>query len=131
MRGIPTSQENRYAASIPQPLMAYGPSPVEVGARAANFAAQILGGINPGDLPLEYADFVFSIDLSVAEGMGFYVPDDVLHIAHEVVHSDISVYSVQPAPVSESGWNTQRVRARVLLTSRGRHGFYGLCKRTL
>jgi putative ABC transport system substrate-binding protein len=97
---IPSSQDGRYSAAIPQPLMTYGPSTSEIGTRAANFAAQILKGAKPGGLPMEYPDFILSIDLSVADGIGFDVPETTLNLAQEIVHTDLSVFAVQPTPSS-------------------------------
>ncbi len=93
---VPTSQDGRYIGSMPQPVMAYGPSSVEIGKQAANFADQILKGTKPGELPMQYTDAILIIDLGVADGMGVEVPDETVNLAQEIVHTDISVFAVQP-----------------------------------
>jgi hypothetical protein len=90
---IPTSQDGRYdVAGLPLPLMVYGPSNRQVGIRGAHFAYQILNGVKPGDLPLEYTEPILIVDLGIAEAIGFEVPATTVSVANEVVHSDPAVY---------------------------------------
>jgi putative ABC transport system substrate-binding protein len=95
--GVPSSQDGiLLQADLPQSLMAYGPSLVQMGVDGARLADQIFKGTPPGDLPLEYPDFHLTIDLAVSEAIGFEVPDETLSLANDVRRSDISVYASQP-----------------------------------
>ncbi len=102
VRGIPTSQDGWFVQSLLHPLMSYGPSSAVIGEQAAVFADQILKRSKPGDLPMQYTDFVLRIDMGIAEGMGYEVPKETLGLADEIMHSDPSLFVIQ-APASAGG----------------------------
>ncbi|MBN1566103.1 MAG: ABC transporter substrate-binding protein [Anaerolineae bacterium] len=99
--GVPTSQDSVVLKmSIPQPLMAYGPSLEKMGQDSARLAVQVFGGTKPGDLPFEYPDFYLTIDLGVSEAIGFEVPYAVLNLADTIRRSDVSIFASEPASAS-------------------------------
>jgi putative ABC transport system substrate-binding protein len=67
-------------------LMSYS-SDLNDGFRHAGiYAAKILGGAKPGDLPIEQASkFVFAINLKTAKALGVTVPANLLTLADEVI----------------------------------------------
>lgn len=82
---LPTSGPN-LAAVEDGHLTAYGID-LATSARqgATRLADQILRGIQPGDLPVETAEFYLAINLKTAEAIGLDVPDEILLQADIIV----------------------------------------------
>ena len=54
--------------------------------KAGSYAAKILGGAKPGELPIVQASkFVFAINLKTAKALGIAVPPTLLAVADEVI----------------------------------------------
>lgn len=67
-------------------LMTYSADLLDDFRKAGSYAAKILGGARPGDLPVVQASkFVFAINLKTARGLGISVPPTLLAVADEVV----------------------------------------------
>jgi putative tryptophan/tyrosine transport system substrate-binding protein len=67
-------------------LMSYGPKQSEIGERAADLVARILGGARPADLPLELPTrFELLINLQTAKALGLTLPPTLLSRADEVI----------------------------------------------
>ncbi|MCD4685489.1 MAG: ABC transporter substrate-binding protein [Anaerolineae bacterium] len=66
-------------------LCSYSYSPFEAGKHASRLVDQILRGTAAGDLPVETADPVFSINLLTAEQLELDIAADVLGRAHVIV----------------------------------------------
>ena len=67
-------------------LMSYGPKQSEIGERAANLLARILGGKRPADLPLELpTHFEFIINLKTAQALGLTLPPTLIVRADKVI----------------------------------------------
>jgi putative ABC transport system substrate-binding protein len=67
-------------------LMSYGPNNSLVGERIGDFAAKILLGAKPADLPLEQpTKFEFVINLKTAKSLGLNLPPTLLARADEVI----------------------------------------------
>lgn len=67
-------------------LMSYSTDPLDGFRRAGAYAAKILNGANPGDLPVEQASkFTFAINLKTAKALGVTVPANLLALADEVI----------------------------------------------
>jgi len=67
-------------------LMSYSTDPLDGFRRAGAYAAKILNGAKPGDLPIEQASkFAFVINLKTAKALGIAVPANLLALADEVV----------------------------------------------
>jgi putative ABC transport system substrate-binding protein len=67
-------------------LMSYSTDPIDGYRRAGAYAAKILNGAKPGDLPVEQASkFTFVINLKTAKALGIAVPANLLALADEVI----------------------------------------------
>jgi putative tryptophan/tyrosine transport system substrate-binding protein len=67
-------------------LMAYGPSQREMHRMAGALVATILGGVRPGDLPIERPlHFEPVINLKTAKALGLTIPPSLLERADQVI----------------------------------------------
>lgn len=67
-------------------LMSYSADLLDDFRRAGIYAAKILGGEKPGDLPIEQASkFTFVINLKTAKALGLTVPPTLFPLADEVI----------------------------------------------
>ena len=67
-------------------LMSYATDPLDGLRHAGIYAAKILNGAKPGDLPVEQASkFTFVINLKTAKALGIAVPANLLALADEVI----------------------------------------------
>lgn len=69
-------------------LTTYGFVHHAVGVQAARIADQVLNGADPGELPVETAEFFLAINLSTAEAIGLEIPDGILQQAKIIVRPD-------------------------------------------
>jgi putative ABC transport system substrate-binding protein len=69
-------------------LTTYGFVHHEVGAQAARIAAQVLKGADPGELPVETAEFFLAINLQAADAIGLEIPYKILQQAEIVIRAD-------------------------------------------
>lgn len=69
-------------------LMAYGIIHHKAGAQAAYIAHQVLKGADPGELPVETAEFYLVINLQTAEAIGLEIPYDILQQAEIIIRAD-------------------------------------------
>ena len=83
-RGLPLASINQAQAEAGA-LMGYGPEFYPVGEQAARLADQILGGIPPSDLPVETAEFFFSVNMKTANEIGLEIPNGILQQATHIV----------------------------------------------
>ena len=67
-------------------LMSYATDPLDGVRHAGIYAAKILSGAKPGDLPIEQASkFTFVINQKTAKALGIAVPSTLLALADEVI----------------------------------------------
>ncbi|MDH4317672.1 MAG: ABC transporter substrate-binding protein [Desulfobulbaceae bacterium] len=66
-------------------LYSYGHSHYQLGIQAARLGSQILGGTDPGNLPVETAKYFFDINLKTAELIGLTITDEVLRQADRII----------------------------------------------
>lgn len=69
-------------------LCSYSYSPYESGKQSARLVDQILQGADPGSLPVETAEPLFSVNLAAAEAINFEVTEDILLQANIIVRGD-------------------------------------------
>ena len=86
-RGIPMSGSSQAHVDAGV-LSSYSYSPFEAGRQAARLVDQILDGVDPGTLPVETAEPLFSINLIAAEAIGLEVSDNVLVQANIIVRNE-------------------------------------------
>jgi putative ABC transport system substrate-binding protein len=69
-------------------LMSYSADLIDDFRRAGIYAAKILGGEKPANLPIEQASkFVFVLNVKTAKALGVTAPDRLLAVADEVIES--------------------------------------------
>ncbi len=66
-------------------LITYGFIHHEVGAQAARIAHHILKGADPGEYPVETAEFYLAINLQVADAIGLEIPYEILQQAEIII----------------------------------------------
>ena len=66
-------------------LLSYGFVHTEIGRQAARQATQIFKGANPGNLPVEMAESILSINTASAQRIGLTIPDAILHQAEKLI----------------------------------------------
>ncbi len=69
-------------------LTTYGFIHHEVGAQAARLADQVLKGANPGELPVETAEFFLAINLRTADAIGLEIPYEILQQAEIIIRAE-------------------------------------------
>ena len=69
-------------------LMAYGIVHHRAGAQAAHIADQVLKGTDPGELPVETAEFYLGINLQTADAIGLEIPYGILQQAEVIIRGD-------------------------------------------
>lgn len=55
------------------------------GKQAATLVDKIFKGIKPGDLPIETAEALLTINLKTAEAIGLYIPDEILRQSSTII----------------------------------------------
>jgi putative tryptophan/tyrosine transport system substrate-binding protein len=66
--------------------MAYAPNLADINKRAATYAARILNGAKPSDLPVQQpTEFVFVRNLNTSKTLGLTLPPSLVAIADRVV----------------------------------------------
>lgn len=66
-------------------LASCGPDFFSIGKQAARLANQILGGISPSEIPVETAEFIFTINMRTAKAIGLDIPIGVLQQADKII----------------------------------------------
>jgi len=67
-------------------LMSYSADLIDDFRRAGTYAANVLGGEKPADLPIEQASrFVLVLNLKTAKALGIKAPDRLMAVADEVI----------------------------------------------
>lgn len=66
-------------------LLSYGFVHDEIGRQAARLAVQIFKGNNTGDLPVEMAENILSLNTVAAARIGLTIPEDVLQQAEKII----------------------------------------------
>ena len=69
-------------------LTAYGIVHHKAGAQAAHIAAQVLKGADPGELPVETAEFYLGTNLQTAEAIGLEIPPEFLQSAEVIIRAE-------------------------------------------
>jgi putative ABC transport system substrate-binding protein len=69
-------------------LFSFGLDITESGHQAARLADQVLQGIEPGELPVETAEFALTINLQTATAIGLEIPNEILLQADEIIRDD-------------------------------------------
>jgi putative ABC transport system substrate-binding protein len=66
--------------------MSYGANFPDMFRRAADLADKILGGVKPGEIPVEQPTrFDLVINIKTAKALGLEIPDKLLALANEVI----------------------------------------------
>jgi len=82
---LPTIAARREEA-LAGALMSYGPDLAGLSRMLADYVARILGGANPGDLPVEQpTKFELVVNLKTAKALGIAIPASLLQQADEVL----------------------------------------------
>src|SRR5262249_54085876 len=82
---VPTMYELREYA-LAGGLISYGTNLVDSYRHVGNYAARVLKGDNPSDLPIvQSSNFELVINLRTAKALGLTIPSGVLAIADEVI----------------------------------------------
>ena len=68
-----------------QLLISYTNSLPQAGKQAAALVDKIFKGINPGDLPVESAETVLTINLKIAKALGINIPDSIVSQAENII----------------------------------------------
>jgi putative ABC transport system substrate-binding protein len=66
-------------------FLSYGPDLEKMGKQASRLVGMVLNGKNPGDIPIEPAEFFLKINLRVAGELGIDVPEEILKQADEII----------------------------------------------
>lgn len=66
-------------------LISYGHDYIAMGKQLSRMAVQILEGADPGDLPVEIAQFYLTVNLATADAMGLEIPDGILTQADGII----------------------------------------------
>jgi putative tryptophan/tyrosine transport system substrate-binding protein len=67
-------------------LMSYGPDIPDLTRRAGKYAAKILKGAKPSDLPVEQpVKFDLAINLKTAKALGLQIPDQLIALADDII----------------------------------------------
>jgi putative ABC transport system substrate-binding protein len=67
-------------------LISYGPNPLDLSRRWANYVKKILAGANPGDLPVEQpTKFELAVNMKTATALGIKIPNSILVRADKVI----------------------------------------------
>lgn len=66
-------------------LFTYAIDLPRIGEQAGILVDKILKGANPGDLPVETAEFILLIDLRTARAIGLDIPDELLQQAQRII----------------------------------------------
>jgi putative ABC transport system substrate-binding protein len=67
-------------------LLTYSTDPLDGWRRAGVYAAKIVRGVKPGDLPIEQASkFWLVVNLKTARQLGITVPPNLLTLADELI----------------------------------------------
>lgn len=69
-------------------LITYGFNHYEVGRQAARIADQVLKGADPGNLPVETAEFFMAVNLKASEEIGLRVPYSILQQAKIIIRPE-------------------------------------------
>lgn len=69
-------------------LTTYGFNHYDAGRQAARIADQVLRGVDPGNLPVETAEYFMAINLQAAEMIGLEVPYSILQQAKIIIRPD-------------------------------------------
>jgi len=67
---------------------AYGIIHHKAGAQAAHVADQVLRGADPGELPVETAEFYLGINLQTADAIGLEIPYEILQQAEIIIRAE-------------------------------------------
>ncbi|KIL99878.1 hypothetical protein CCC_02667 [Paramagnetospirillum magnetotacticum MS-1] len=79
-RNVPLTTPQR-GGVVEGAFMSYGLDMRSLGAQGARLAAQVLGGVPAGDLPVETAEFRLTINVETMERLGISLPDQILRQA--------------------------------------------------